>query len=115
MPDPVDRPLRTIITSEGGTSPSRFKHVICRACAASWKKKGKPLNHDCVKTGKFRRLTPVELELGNMFPADHTRYAILDGNKVEVDPKYRAFFMGNALVVGVIEKIGRGIFDRINS
>jgi DNA (cytosine-5)-methyltransferase 1 len=112
MPDPLDRPLRTIITSEGGTSPSRFKHVICCACAMSWKKKGKSLKHNCVKGGKFRRLTPVELELGNMFPADHTRHAILDGKKVEIDPKHRAFFMGNALVVGAIEKIGHSLVSR---
>jgi DNA (cytosine-5)-methyltransferase 1 len=105
MPDPLDRPLRTIITSEGGSSPSRFKHVICSACAVSWKKKGKPLNHNCVKAGKFRRLTPIELELGNMFPADHTKHAIVDGKKVEIDSKHRAFFMGNALVVGAINKI----------
>ena len=115
MPDPLDRPLRTIITSEGGTAPSRFKHVICCACATSWKKKGKQLNHDCVKVGKFRRLTPVELEKGNMFPPDHTRHAILDGKTVEIDPKHRAFFMGNALVVGAIEKIGLRIFNKINS
>jgi len=112
MPDPLDRPLRTIITSEGGTSPSRFKHVICCGCAASWKIRAKPLNHDCVKAGKFRRLTPVELEKGNMFPANHTRYAIIEGKKVEIDPKHRAFFMGNALVVGAIEKIGNSLVSR---
>ena len=112
MPDPLDRPLRTIITSEGGTSPSRFKHVICCGCAASWKIRAKPLNHDCVKAGKFRRLTPVELEKGNMFPANHTRYAIIEGKKVEIDPKHRAFFMGNALVVGAIEKIGHSLVSR---
>ena len=112
MPDPLDRPLRTIITSEGGSSPSRFKHVICCACAISWKKKGKPLNHDCVKAGRFRRLTPAELELGNMFPENHTKYAILDGRKIEIDPKHRAFFMGNALVVGAIERIGSSLISR---
>ena len=109
MPDPLDRPLRTIITSEGGSAPSRFKHVICCACAISWKTKGKPLNHDCIRHGKFRRLTPVELELGNMFPAEHTKYAFIDGKKVEIDPKHRAFFMGNALVVGAIERIGKSL------
>ena len=112
MPDPLDRPLRTIITSEGGSSPSRFKHAICCACAISWKKKGKPLNHDCVKAGRFRRLTPAELELGNMFPENHTKYAILDGRKIEIDPKHRAFFMGNALVVGAIERIGSSLISR---
>ena len=28
FPDPLDKPSRTIITGEGGSSPSRFKHVI---------------------------------------------------------------------------------------
>jgi hypothetical protein len=60
MPDPLDRPFRTIITSEGGSSPSRFKHVICRECAKNWDNKAKVLDHDCVKAGKFRRLTPEE-------------------------------------------------------
>jgi DNA (cytosine-5)-methyltransferase 1 len=78
FPDPLDKPSRTIITGEGGSSPSRFKHVI---------KAGK---------GKLRRLTPVELERLNMFPDNHTEGA--------TDIK-RAFFMGNALVVGIIEKV----------
>jgi DNA (cytosine-5)-methyltransferase 1 len=80
FPDPLDKPSRTIITGEGGKSPSRFKHVI--------------------QTPKgYRRLSPVELERLNMFPDDHTK---LEG----VSDTKRAFFMGNALVVGVIEKIG---------
>ena len=106
IPDPLDRPFRTIITSEGGPSPSRFKHVICRECAKNWAKKGKVLDHDCIKAGKLRRLTPEELEEGNMFPAGHTRYCLLEGKKVEVDAKHRAFFMGNALVVGIVQEIG---------
>ena len=28
FPDALDKPSRTIITGEGGPSPSRFKHVI---------------------------------------------------------------------------------------
>jgi hypothetical protein len=107
MPDPLDRPFRTIITSEGGSSPSRFKHVICCECAKNWAKKRKVLAHDCVKVGKFRRLTPEELEQGNMFPAGHTRYCMLEDKKVKVDPKHRAFFMGNALVVGIVQRIGK--------
>jgi DNA (cytosine-5)-methyltransferase 1 len=80
FPDPLDKPSRTIITGEGGKSPSRFKHVI--------------------QTPKgYRRLSPVELERLNMFPDEHTK---LEG----VSDTKRAFFMGNALVVGVIEKIG---------
>jgi DNA (cytosine-5)-methyltransferase 1 len=80
FPDPLERPSRTIITGEGGKSPSRFKHVI---------------EHD----NRLRRLTPVELERLNMFPDNHTK---LEG----ISDAKRAFFMGNALVVGVVEKIG---------
>jgi DNA (cytosine-5)-methyltransferase 1 len=89
FPDPLDKPSRTIITGEGGKSPSRFKHVI--------------------KTSKgYRRLSPVELERLNMFPDDHTK---LDG----VSDTKRAFFMGNALVVGVIEKIGIALSQKIEN
>ncbi len=89
FPDPLDKPSRTIITGEGGKSPSRFKHVI--------------------QTPKgYRRLSPVELERLNMFPDDHTK---LEG----VSDTKRAFFMGNALVVGVIEKIGVALNQKITN
>ena len=87
-PDALDNASRTIITGEGGKSPSRFKHVI-------------------VSDRGLRRLTPVELERLNMFPDDHTK---LDG----ITDTKRAFFMGNALVVGVIEKIGEALYNQIN-
>lgn len=87
FPDDINKPSRTIITGEGGNSPSRFKHVI--------------------NTPKgLRRLTPVELERLNMFPDYHTE---LEG----VSATKRAFFMGNALVVGVIEKIGKVLAENI--
>jgi DNA (cytosine-5)-methyltransferase 1 len=87
FPDALDRPSRTIITGEGGKSPSRFKHVI--------------------KTKKgYRRLSPVELERLNMFPDDYTKLTDVSDTK-------RAFFMGNALVVGVIEKIGIALKNKI--
>jgi DNA (cytosine-5)-methyltransferase 1 len=89
FPDPIDKPSRTIITGEGGKSPSRFKHVIQTALG-------------------FRRLSPIELERLNMFPDDHT---YLDG----VSNTKRAFFMGNALVVGVIEKIGIALSKKISN
>ena len=88
FPEPIDRPSRTIITGEGGKSPSRFKHVIQT-------KKG------------LRRLTPIELERLNMFPDNHTEMNGVSDTK-------RAFFMGNALVVGVIEKIGSTLAKRIS-
>lgn len=83
FPDSINKPSRTIITAEGGTTPSRFKHVI-------------------EQDGKLRRLTPLELERLNMFPDHHT-----SGNT----PTKRAFFMGNALVVGVIENIGNKLHE----
>lgn len=85
FPDALDRAARTVITGEGGGAPSRFKHVV-----------GTP-------SGRLRRLTPVELERLNMFPDDHT---------AGVPDAWRAFFMGNALVTGVVERIGRGICKR---
>ena len=89
FPDPLDKPSRTIITGEGGKSPSRFKHVI--------------------QTPKgYRRLSPVELERLNMFPDDHTKLEGISDTK-------RAFFMGNALVVGVIEKIGVALNQKITN
>jgi len=88
FPDALDNASRTIITGEGGKSPSRFKHVV---------------NSD----RGLRRLTPVELEKLNMFPENHTK---LDG----VTDAKRAFFMGNALVVGVIDKIGEELSKQIH-
>ena len=99
FPDRVDGPGRTIITSEGGASVSRFKHVICEACASG---KGQhKTGADCVKAGQLRRLYPEELERMNGFSAKHSETCrdrkISDGK--------RAFFMGNALVVGVVRNI----------
>ena len=87
-PDALDNASRTIITGEGGKSPSRFKHVVAS-------KRG------------LRRLTPIELERLNMFPDNHTKLEGITDTK-------RAFFMGNALVVGVIEKIGEELYKQIN-
>lgn len=92
FPDPLDKPSRTIVTGEGGSSPSRFKHVIK------------------TKSGRLRRLMPLELERLNMFPDEHTKY-MADG-KVAPDVK-RAFIMGNALVVGVIKKLGQSLADSV--
>lgn len=88
-PDKLDKPSRTVITGEGGRSPSRFKHVIQT-------KKG------------LRRLTPIELERLNMFPDEHTKLEGISVNK-------RAFFMGNALVIGIVEKIGESLLKKIKT
>ena len=86
FPDRLDLPSRTIVTGEGGATASRFKHVVK------------------TKSGRMRRLTPVELERLNMFPDNHT----------EGCPDIRrAFLMGNALVTGVVERIGKSLLENI--
>ena len=91
FPDLLSNPSRTILTGEGGSSPSRFKHVIQRP------------------TG-FRRLVPRELERLNGFPDDWTRCS---AKGVEISDARRAFFMGNALVVGLIERVGAVLADEV--
>ena len=86
FPDFLDRPSRTIITGEGGKGPSRFKHVVYTS------------------NGRYRRLTPLELERLNMFPDHHTEGA---------SDMRRAFLMGNALVTGIVERIGAVLIERM--
>jgi len=109
FPDDLNRPSRTIITGEGGISPSRFKHVII---FKPTKNQINRLNLNYVENQRIRkelgigksqwirRLTPIELERLNGFPDDHT-IGVTDGK--------RAFFMGNALVCGVITRIAESI------
>lgn len=76
--DSVTSPSRTIITSEGGKAASRTKHLIK------------------LDRGQ-RRLLPLELERLNMFPDNITLHP-------KVSNTERGFMMGNALVVGVVER-----------
>lgn len=93
FPDLLTNPSRTILTGEGGTSPSRFKHVI--------------------KTKRgYRRLTPVELERLNGFPDNWTS---LGAGGETISDVRRAFFMGNALVVGLIERVGKALAEEFKS
>lgn len=85
FPDDVDRPSRTIITGEGGAAASRFKHVVL------------------TPSGRYRRLVPLELERLNMFPDNHTLHP-------DVSDGRRAFLMGNALVCGIVEAIGKSLY-----
>ena len=87
FPDDLNKPSRTIITSEGGASPSRFRHVV-------------KTQHG------LRRLTPLELERLNMFPDNFTQLNDITNAK-------RAFFMGNALVIGIVEKLGKTLSKKI--
>lgn len=93
FPDALNRPSRTILTAEGGVTPSRFKHII--------------------KTkGGFRRLTPLELERLCGFPDEWTNPPNL---ATPISDSKRAFFMGNALVVGLVERVGRELAQRMTS
>ncbi|MGM9703703.1 MAG: DNA (cytosine-5-)-methyltransferase [Prevotella sp.] len=85
FPDYLDRPSRTIITGEGGAAASRFKHVVL------------------TPSGRYRRLIPIELERLNMFPDNHTLHP-------DVSDGRRAFLMGNALVCGVVQCIGKSLY-----
>lgn len=86
FPDPLDRPARTILTGEGGSGASRFKHVVE------------------TESGRFRRLVPDELDQIQGFPKGWTDTGMTDG--------HRAFCMGNALVVGIPNALGKAIHRR---
>ena len=88
FPDNLDAPARTMLTSESGIS--RTTHVI-----------------EDFKTKKPRLLTPIECERINGFPDDWTNTGMSD--------KKRYFMMGNALVVGIIERIGKEIENIIEN
>jgi DNA (cytosine-5)-methyltransferase 1 len=78
--DDLSLPGRTMLTSEGTTN--RSTHIIMDK-----------------KENKLRKLTPIECERLNQFPDNWTRTGMPE-NK-------RYFMMGNALVCGVIGRIGR--------
>jgi DNA (cytosine-5)-methyltransferase 1 len=82
FPDNLETPARTMLTSEGGIN--RTTHVV----------------EDYI-TKKVRLLTPVECERINGFPDNWTNTGMTD--------KRRNFMMGNALVVGIIERLGSAI------
>ena len=86
FPDPLDRPARTILTGEGGAGASRFKHVVE------------------TESGRLRRLVPDELDQIQGFPRGWTDTGLTDG--------HRAFCMGNALVVGIPNALGKVINKR---
>ena len=89
FPDSLDKPSRTILTGEGGSTPSRFKHII--------------------KTDRgYRRLLPLELERLSGFPDNWTN----PPTDAPITDAKRAFFIGNALVVGLVEKVGKELAAR---
>ena len=82
FPDPIDRPARTMLTSE--SSVNRSTHVV-----------------EDPQTKRLRLLTPVEAERLNGFEDNWTNSGMPE--------KFRYFCMGNALVVNLIEKMGISI------
>ena len=88
FPDPLDKPSRTMLTSE--SSLNRSTHVIADP-----------------NTSRYRLLTPVECERLNGFDDDWTNTGM--------PQKFRYFCMGNALVVGLVEKIGYQIADILDN
>ena len=86
FPDHLDRPARTMLTSE--SSVNRSTHVI----------------NDAV-TGNLRLLTPIECERLNGFEDNWTNTGMPE--------KFRYFTMGNALVVPVVERIGQRLLELV--
>lgn len=87
--DSLELPGRTMLTSEG--SVNRSTHLL-------------------KIDGKYRLITPIEAERLQDFPDDWTKYKLNSkGEVVEVSDRMRMFFMGNALVTGIITRIGNGI------
>ncbi|MBQ6629180.1 MAG: DNA (cytosine-5-)-methyltransferase [Methanobrevibacter sp.] len=83
FPDKLDVPARTMLTSESTTN--RSSHVV----------------KDKV-SGNLRTLTPVEAERIQMFPDNWTNI-----ESKAMTERRRYFMMGNALVVGVVERLGK--------
>ncbi len=90
FPDPLDRPARTMLTDEGGTSPSRFKHLVRDP-----------------ETERYRVITPIEAERLNQFPDDWTNTGMPE--------RFRYFCMGNALVVGLVTRMGARLISIIEA
>lgn len=84
--DSLDLPGRTMLTSEG--TVNRSTHIIKDP-----------------QTGNIRLLTPIECERLQQFPDNWTD---------TMSDRRRRFMMGNALVCGIIEKLGDVIFDIID-
>lgn len=82
FPDALEKPSRTMLTSE--TQVGRASHVV----------------RD-IQTGRLRVLTPIECERLNGFPDNWTDTGMPE--------KMRYFCMGNALVVDIVNRIGRAL------
>lgn len=88
FPDPIDRPARTMLTSEG--SKNRSTHVV-----------------EDLSSGKLRLLTPIECERINGFPDNWTNTGMTHS--------FRYFTMGNALVVNLITYMAEKLYTIIEN
>ena len=88
FPDSLNSPGRTMLTSEG--SINRSTHVV-----------------EDLTSKNLRILTPIECERLNQFPDNWTNTGMTD--------KKRYFMMGNALVCGIIKKIGKSLSSIIEN
>lgn len=80
FPDSIDKPARTMLTSE--SSLNRSTHVI-----------------EDPETKQYRLITPIEAERIQGFDDNWTNTGMPE--------KFRYFCMGNALVVGVVTRMGK--------
>lgn len=91
--DSLDLPGRTMLTSEGTTN--RSTHLLY-------------INE------KYRFLTPIEAERLQDFPDDWTKFKLSNNGDIsEVSLRMRMFFMGNALVTGIVKRIGDELLEII--
>ena len=91
FPDYLDAPARTMLTSESTTN--RSSHII-----------GVDEENDI-----YRTLTPVEAERIQMFPDNWTNV-----ESKAMTERRRYFMMGNALVVGIVQKLGKYLESIVN-
>ena len=92
FPDHLNRPARTMLTSESTTN--RSSHII-----------GVDEENDI-----YRILTPVEAERIQMFPDNWTNI-----NSKAMTERRRYFMMGNALVVGIVEELSDALENIVNN
>lgn len=93
FPDPLDRPGRTMLTSE--STKNRSTHVVADPA-----------------TGRLRLLTEIEAERLQGFDDDWTKNCLVESEVVEMPKRMRYFCMGNALVVPMITRMG-AVLDEI--
>lgn len=86
FPEPLGKPSRTMLTSEGRVG--RSSHAV-----------------QDPSTGRLRFLTPVECERLNGFPENWTNTGMPE--------RMRYFTMGNALVVPLIRRIRQCLLEAI--